>query len=297
MTEKKRWRVCEVFLSVMAILAAAWGILPAASGEAVTVIYVTQTGAGLRNGVLVERLRRGGVQDGPRQCPCGERDLGRKGNTVLPFLRGFRRTGRLPPRKSGGDPTAGAGGETNTRQRDFRKSDGPHWRSGGRRHRERRRRDGDGGAGIQGKNSYTVVSSWRGSPQHGNTDGHHRGSADWTDTNTGGAKQYGGRNTIREARQSLRNCSFRETRRMGAGRTTLSNIRLGYCTFSGNGGRSGAMYNVSSSPELVSCTFRTMPSGRMPEPYTTTTGASPTSSAVYLHRKQGGMGRRGHSKR
>ena len=85
------------------------------------------------------------------------------------------------------------------------------------------------------------------------------GNADWTDTNTGGAKQCGGGMHNTGSHAVVRNCSFRgNTAEWGGGAiyNSSSDNRFGYCTFSGNGGRSGAaMYNHAGSPELVSCTF------------------------------------------
>ena len=266
-TEKKRWRVCEVFLSVMAILAAAWGILPPASpGEAVTVIYVTQTGAGLRNGTSWSNAcGEAEFKTALDNAPAGSEIWVAKGK----YRPSIPAAGAPADReasfalKSGVTLYGGfAGGETNTRQRDFRKN--VTVLTGDLAGDDTVNGDGvtETAAGIQGQNSYTVVSSFgAAAPNTGILDGFTitGGSADWTDTNTGGAKQYGGGMHNTGSKAVVRNCSFRgNTAEWGGGAiyNASSNIRLGYCTFSGNGGRSGAaMYNVSSSPELVSCTF------------------------------------------
>jgi len=155
-----------------------------------------------------------------------------------------------------------AGGETNTRQRDYRKN--VTVLTGDLKGDDNKNPDGvtETAAGIVGENSYTVVTSFgAAAPNTGILDGFTitGGSADWTDTNTGGAKQYGGGMHNTGSHAVIRNCAFMgNTAEWGGGAiyNASSNIRLGYCTFSGNGGRSGAaMYNVASSPELVSCTF------------------------------------------
>jgi len=154
-----------------------------------------------------------------------------------------------------------AGGETNTRQRDYRKN--VTVLTGDLKGDDNKNPDGvtETAAGIVGENSYTVVTSFgAAAPNTGILDGFTitGGSADFPD-NIGGAKQYGGGMHNTGSKAVIRNCTFMgNSAEWGGGAicNISSNIRLGYCTFSGNGARSGAgMYNQSSSPELVSCTF------------------------------------------
>ncbi len=236
-TEKKRWRVCEVFLSVMAILAAAWGILPTASpGEAVTVIYVTQTGAGLRNGTSWSNAcGEAEFKTALDNAPAGSEIWVAKGK----YRPSIPAAGAPADReasfalKSGVTLYGGfAGGETNTRQRDFRKN--VTVLTGDLAGDDTVNGDGvtETAAGIQGQNSYTVVSSFgAAAPNTGILDGFTitGGSADWTDTNTGGAKQYGGGMHNTGSHAVVRNCSFRgNTAEWGGGAiyNASSNIRL-----------------------------------------------------------------------
>ena len=267
MTEKKRWRVYGVFLAAVAILAAAWGILPAASpGEAATVIHVTQTGAGNRSGTSWSNAcGEAEFKTALDNAPAGSEIWVAKGTyrPSLPAAGAAANREASFALKSGVTLYGGfLGGETNTRQRDYRKN--VTVLTGDLKGDDNTNPDGvtETAAGIVGENSYTVVSSLGTlTPNTGIIDGFTitGGSADWTETNTGGAKQYGGGMHNTGSHAVVRNCFFRgNTSEWGGGAiyNISSNIRLGYCTFSGNGGLSGAgMYNQASSPELVSCTF------------------------------------------
>jgi len=229
------------------------------------VIYVTQEGAGLRNGTswsnaLGEAEFKGALDNAP-----AESEIWVAKGTYRPSLPG---AGVPADReasfalKSGVTVYGGfAGGETNTRQRDFRTN--VTVLTGDLKGDDNKNPDGvtETAAGIVGENSYTVVTSFgAAAPNTGILDGFTitGGSADFPD-NIGGAKQYGGGMHNTGSKAVIRNCTFMgNSAEWGGGAicNISSNIRLGYCTFSGNGARSGAgMYNQSSSPELVSCTF------------------------------------------
>lgn len=229
------------------------------------VIYVTQEGAGLRNGTSwSEAFGEAEFKTGLDNAPAESEIWVAKG-TYRPSLPA---AGVPADReasfalKSGVTLYGGfVGGETNTRQRDYRKN--VTVLTGDLKGDDNTNPDGvtETAAGIVGENSYTVVTSFgAAAPNTGILDGFTitGGSADFPD-NIGGAKQYGGGMHNTGSHAVVRNCSFRGNSAVWGGGAICnisSNIRLGYCTFSGNGAMSGAgMYNQSSSPELVSCTF------------------------------------------
>lgn len=229
------------------------------------VIYVTQEGAGLRNGTSwINALGEAEFKTGLDNAPAESEIWVAKG-TYRPSLPA---AGVPADReasfvlKSGVTLYGGfVGGETNTRQRDYRKN--VTVLTGDLKGDDNTNPDGvtETAAGIVGENSYTVVTSFgAAAPNTGILDGFTitGGSADFPD-NIGGAKQYGGGMHNTGSHAVVRNCSFRGNSAVWGGGAICnisSNIRLGYCTFSGNGAMSGAgMYNQSSSPELVSCTF------------------------------------------
>ena len=232
------------------------------------VIYVTQEGAGLRNGSSWSNA-------------CGEAEFktaldNAEAGSEIEF---WVAKGTYRPSFSAGPDTPAdreasfvlksgmtlyggfAGGETNVRQRDYRKN--VTVLTGDLKGDDSANPDGvtETAAGIVGENSYTVVTSFgAAAPNTGILDGFTitGGSADFPD-NIGGPKQYGGGMHNTGSKAVVRNCSFRGNSAVWGGGAICnisSNIRLGYCTFSGNGAMSGAgMYNQASSPELVSCTF------------------------------------------
>ena len=114
---------------------------------------------------------------------------------------------------------------------------------------------------IRGENSYTVVTSTGTVAMNtGIMDGFviTGGSADYPE-NVGGSRQYGGGMYNSGSAAVVRNCIFRGNYAEWGGGAVCnqsSSISMGYCSFSGNSSRSGAgMYNRASSPELTSCTF------------------------------------------
>jgi len=240
-------------------------LLFSALSSRAAVIYITQEGAGLKDGTswsnaLGEAEFKGALDNAP-----ADSEIWVAKGTYRPSLPA---AGVPADReasfalKSGVTLYGGfVGGETNTRQRDYRKN--ITVLTGDLKGDDDANPDGvtETAAGIVGENSYTVVTSFgAAAPNTGILDGFTitGGSADFPD-NIGGTKQYGGGMHNTGSKAVIRNCTFMgNSAEWGGGAicNISSNIRLGYCTFSGNGARSGAgMYNQSSSPELVSCTF------------------------------------------
>lgn len=266
MTEKMQWKVCGVFLAVVAVLTAAWVFLPPASpGEAATAIHVTQAGAGLRNGTSwANACGEAEFKTALDNAPAGSEIWVAKG-TYRPSLPGAGVPANREASfalKSGVTLYGGfVGGETNTRQRDFRKN--VTVLTGDLAGDDTVNGDGvtETAAGIKGQNSYTVVSSFgAAAPNTGILDGFTitGGSADFPE-NIGGSKRNGGAMYNTGSNAVIRNCSFIGNFAEWSGAAVYnvsSSLRFGYCVFSGNKSRTGAgMYNQASSPELVSCTF------------------------------------------
>ncbi len=267
------------------------------------VIYVTQEGAGLRNGSSWSNA-------------CGEAEFktaldNAEAGSEIEF---WVAKGTYRPSFSAGPDTPAdreasfvlksgmtlyggfAGGETNVRQRDYRKN--VTVLTGDLKGDDSANPDGvtETAAGIVGENSYTVVTSFgAAAPNTGILDGFTitGGSADWTDTNTGGAVR---RKVPQYGKQGSRSQLFLPGKHRRMGRRghlqcfEATSMPRGTAPSRGTEAAPGQPCTTCPAVLNSSATFSDNAVGRMRSIHNWQ--AQPRHQRSVPSRKQGGMGRR-----